>query len=146
MNKDGGPPMSRSRDLERQGKKDRDFVDFVDFIDLESGSENKQINPLFHPHISQSCAIPYHKTKWVYLYSILVVWKEGGDLLLRENILDLFCNSGFQNFNSKTSSYCFPCILVCDKVLKKWYYTINVQNEYETQENVHLILFILTSR
>ena len=62
--------MSRSRDLERQGKKDRDFVDFVDFIDLESGSENKQINPLFCPLISQSCAIPYHKTKWVYLYSI----------------------------------------------------------------------------
>ena len=38
--------MSRSRDLERQGKKDRDFVDFVDFIDLVSGSENKQINLL----------------------------------------------------------------------------------------------------
>ena len=78
--------MSRSRDLERQGKKDRDFVDFVDFIDLESGSENKQINPLFHPHISQSCAIPYHKTKWVYLdlHFISVACKEEGRV--REHI------------------------------------------------------------
>ena len=60
----------------------------------------------------------------------------------------LICSvtSGFENLNSKTSSYCFPCIVVCDKVLKKWHYTINVQNKYETQENVRLIQVILTPR
>ena len=68
--------MSRSRDLERQGKKDRDFVDFVDFIDLESGSENKQINPLFF-HISHKF-VQYLITKQSGCTYILffVVWKE----------------------------------------------------------------------
>ena len=43
----------------------------------------------------------------------------------------LICSvtSGFRNFKIQTasSSYWFPCIATCDKVLKKRHYTTNVQ-------------------